>query len=168
MTQPTSTAKRQRIPARLIFTDPWCWLGFGFGSGLSPVAPGTLGTLTALPLYVWLSTLSLTGYVAIVVLLFALGIQICQMSEERLGISDHSGIVWDEIVGYLVTMTAVPFSWPAAALGFLLFRLFDILKPWPIRQFDRTVHGGFGIMLDDLLAGIFAAACLQLARPWLA
>ena len=102
-----------------------------------------------------------------IALLFALGILICQKSEERLGISDHSGIVWDEIVGYLVTMTAVPFSWPAAALGFALFRLFDILKPWPIRHFDRTVHGGFGIMLDDVLAGVLAAACLQLARPWL-
>ena len=168
MTQPTSSAKRQRIPARLIFTDVWCWLGFGFGSGLSPVAPGTLGTLAALPLYASLSTLSLTGYVAIVLLLFALGILICQKSEERLGISDHSGIVWDEIVGYLVTMTAVPFTWPAAALGFALFRLFDILKPWPIRHFDRTVHGGLGIMLDDVLAGALAAACLQLARPWLA
>ena len=168
MSEPTSHPKRQRIPARMIFSDPWCWLGFGFGAGLSPVAPGTLGTLTALPLYAGLSALSLTGYVAVVVLLFALGILICQKSEERLGISDHSGIVWDEIVGYLVTMTAVPFSWPAAALGFLLFRVFDILKPWPIRQLDRTVHGGFGIMLDDVLAGVFAAACLQLARPWLA
>lgn len=163
----TRGSKSRRIPARLVFSDPVCLLGFGLGAGLSPKAPGTLGTLVAIPVYALMAQLSLLDYLMVMLVMFALGILICQHCERRLQISDHSGIVWDEIVGYLVTLTAVPFSWSAAAAGFVLFRLFDILKPWPIRLLDRKVHGGLGIMLDDLLAGIFAALCLRLLLPYL-
>ncbi len=159
---------RARIPPRLVLSDPWCFLGLGFGAGLSPWAPGTLGTLAAIPLYVLMQPMSTGAYIMVLVVWFLMGIVICQRCEESLRVSDHSGIVWDEIVGYLVTMTAMPFSWQGIALGFALFRLFDILKPWPIRFFDRHVHGGFGIMLDDLLAGLLAALLLHWLTPMLA
>jgi phosphatidylglycerophosphatase A len=160
------TKSRQRIPARRIFRDPYCFLGFGFGSGLAPVAPGTFGTLAAVPIYVLMAGLDTPLYALIVLGLLLAGIHICQRCEDILGVQDHSGIVWDEIVGYLITMIAVPFSWQAAALGFVLFRLFDVIKPWPISRLDRTVHGGLGVMLDDVLAGVFAAICLHLLRPY--
>jgi phosphatidylglycerophosphatase A len=162
----TKAKSRLPIPAGRIFRDPWCFLGFGFGSGLAPVAPGTFGTLAAVPIYWPMAGLPLPYYIAAVLGLFLIGVLVCQRCEDRLGVSDHSGIVWDEIVGYLIAMAAVPFSWPAAALGFVLFRVFDVLKPWPIRWLDRTVHGGLGIMLDDALAGIFAAAGLYLLHSY--
>lgn len=158
---------RVRIPARLVFTDPWCFLGFGFGSGLARTAPGTIGTLAALPLYALMAQLSLPVYLTSVLILFLIGILICQRSEDRIQVSDHSGIVWDEIVGFLITMTAVPWSWPAIIAGFALFRLFDILKPWPICHLDRRLHGGLGIMLDDALAGLLAALSLHCLLPYL-
>ena len=158
---------RDRVPAWRVFTDPYCFLGFGFGTGLAPMAPGTFGTLAAIPLYIALSGLSVPIYSAIVAGLFLIGILICQRCEDRLDVSDHPGIVWDEIVGYLITLTAIPFSWQAAGLGFVLFRIFDILKPWPIKRLDRTIPGGFGIMLDDAVAGLFAAVGLHLLRPFI-
>jgi phosphatidylglycerophosphatase A len=163
----SSKQKRVPIPARQIFGDPYCFLAFGFGSGLAPVAPGTFGTLAAVPIYWLMAGLSWPVYAAVVVALFVAGIRICERCERSLGIHDHSGIVWDEVVGYLLTMLAVPFSWQAAAVGFALFRLFDIVKPWPIRWLDRSVSGGLGVMLDDVLAGVFAAGCLYVLRPWL-
>lgn len=161
------TAKsRPPIPARLIFTDPYCFLAFGFGSGLAPVAPGTFGTLAALPVYALLAGLSVPVYIALVVALLVVGVRICQRCEARLAVHDHSGIVWDEIVGYLITMVGVPFSWKAAVLGFVLFRVFDVLKPWPISRLDRSVPGGLGVMVDDALAGVFAAVCLRVLWLW--
>lgn len=142
--------------------DPFHFLAFGFGSGLAPKAPGTAGTLAGIPLFLLLASLPIGVYVLVVTLLFLLGVPLCERVSRDLGEHDHGGIVWDEIVGLLVTMTAVPVSWKTVIAGFLLFRLFDILKPWPIRWLDRHVGGGFGIMVDDLLAGIFAAAVLQL------
>lgn len=165
-TEPHYPKSRQRIAARRVLGDPWCFLGFGFGSGLAPVAPGTFGTLAGIPLYLLMASWPLPLYGATTLGLFLLGIMICQRSEQRLGVSDHGGIVWDEIVGYLVTMTAVPASWQTIALGFALFRLFDILKPWPIRWLDRHVHGGLGVMLDDAAAGLFAALCLHATILW--
>ncbi|MFN5745168.1 MAG: phosphatidylglycerophosphatase A [Methylococcaceae bacterium] len=158
---------RKRITAGEVFSNPFCFLGFGFGSGLVPFAPGTFGTLVAIPIYYAMAGLSLPVYGSLVTLLFLLGILICQRCEDSLSISDHSGIVWDEIVGYLITMAAVPYSWQAASLGFLLFRLFDIIKPWPISQLDRTLHGGLGVMLDDALAGVFAASALHWVMAYL-
>lgn len=152
--------------AKQVFADPYCCLAFGFGSGLAPVAPGTFGTLAALPLYIALSQLPTVLYLAAVAVLFVVGISICRRCESRLGVPDHPGIVWDEIVGYLIAMSFVPVSWQAATAGFLLFRLFDIAKPWPISLADRKIHGGLGIMLDDALAGAGASICLGFLGPW--
>jgi phosphatidylglycerophosphatase A len=137
-------------------------LALGFGSGLLPRAPGTAGTIAAIPLYLVMQSLTLPVYVPLVAVLFLLGIPICAHTAKRLGVHDHPGIVWDEIVGYLVTMTFAPTGWLWVLAGFVLFRFFDVLKPWPIRWLDRRVGGGFGIMVDDLLAGIAAAGVLQL------
>lgn len=151
----------ERIPARRLL-HPMDFLALGFGSGLLPFAPGTAGTVAAIPVYLLLQPLAAPWYVAVVVLLALAGVVICGQAASRLGVHDHPGIVWDEIVGYLVTMVFAPSGWLWIGLGFVLFRLFDIVKPWPIRWFDRQVGGGLGIMLDDLLAGVFSAALLQL------
>ena len=144
-------------------TNPIHSLAFGFGSGLAPFAPGTFGTLVAIPIYLLLQPLSLPVYLAVLLALILLSIYICGESARQLNTHDHSGIVLDEICGYLVTMILVPSGWLWIILGFLLFRLFDIWKPWPINWLDRKVQGGLGIVIDDVLAGIFAAICLQLA-----
>jgi phosphatidylglycerophosphatase A len=156
----------EKVPARLL-RHPVDFLALGFGSGLVPLAPGTAGTVVAIPVYLLLQPLPLTYYLALVALLFVAGIAICAHTASRLGVHDHPGIVWDEIVGYLVTMAFAPAGWQWVAAGFVLFRLFDIVKPWPIGWCDRKVHGGFGIMLDDLLAGVFAAACVQVLSIYL-
>lgn len=146
------------------FKDPVQFLAFGFGSGLSPKAPGTAGTLMALPLYLLLAQLPLLSYSAVLVLSAIAGIWICDRASKQLGVHDHPGIVWDEFVGLWVTMWAVPQGWPWLLAGFLLFRLFDIAKPWPIGPLDKKVEGGFGIMIDDIIAGIMACAVLHLAN----
>lgn len=148
------------ISPRLLL-HPLDFLALGFGSGLVPRAPGTAGTVAAIPVYLLASSLKLPVYLLLVALMFLAGIAICAHTARRLGVHDHPGIVWDEIVGYLVTMAMAPAGWLWIVIGFVLFRLFDIVKPWPIRWLDKHVHGGFGIMLDDLLAGLFAAALLQ-------
>ena len=140
-------------------------LAFGLGVGLSPVAPGTMGTLAAIPLYLLLSKLTALYYLGAVLCMFILGVWLCEVTARHLECHDHSGIVWDEVVGYLVTMWLAPVGWLWVLLGFLLFRFFDVLKPWPIGIVDRTVKGGLGIMLDDLLAGIYAWLVLQ-ALVW--
>jgi phosphatidylglycerophosphatase A len=155
------TATKPNPSAREICAHPVHLLAFGFGAGLAPKAPGTFGTLVGVLAYLPLQSLSLPAYVSITALLCAAGVWICGKSAERLGIHDHPGIVWDEIAGLLITMTAAPAGWIWIAVGFVLFRLFDILKPWPIRIVDRRIKGGFGIMLDDILAGLFASAVLQ-------
>ena len=142
--------------------DPVQFAACGFGAGFAPTAPGTAGTLVALPLWWLLQPLPLAVYVAVVAGLALAGVWLCGRAAAALGVHDHPAIVWDEIVGYLVTMLAAPAGWVPMLLGFALFRAFDILKPWPIRVADRRVHGGLGIMLDDLLAGLFAAIVLQL------
>ncbi len=151
----------EKLSAGLL-RHPLDFMALGFGSGLVPKGPGTAGTVVAVPVYLLLQPLSVTVYLALVAALFIVGIPICAHAARRMGVHDHPGIVWDEIVGYLVTMTFAPQGWLWIAAGFVLFRLFDIAKPWPIRLLDRKVGGGFGIMVDDLLAGIFAAAVLQL------
>jgi len=153
------------VTAKTVFSSPVHFLAFGFGSGLSPFAPGTAGTLAAIPLYLLLVQLPLWGYVVALLLMALVGIWICGESSRRLGVHDHGGIVWDEFAGYLLTMLAAPAGWGWMVVGFCLFRLFDIWKPWPIRLVDRDVPGGFGIMFDDILAGIYAWIALQvLAR----
>jgi phosphatidylglycerophosphatase A len=137
-------------------------LAFGFGSGLAPKAPGTFGTLAAIPIYLLLQPLPLWLYLLLTLAGFIAGIWICEQTSKDLGVHDHAGIVWDEIIGYLLTMSFVPFSLWWLVIGFGLFRLFDILKPWPIGWLDRRVAGGLGIMLDDLVAGLFAGLVMLL------
>ena len=149
------------LSARLL-RHPVDFLALGFGSGLVPQGPGTAGTIVAIPLYLLLAPLPLAVYLALVGILFVIGIPICEHTARRMGVHDHPAIVWDEIVGYLATMTFAPAGWPWIIAGFALFRLFDIAKPWPIRLLDQKVGGGLGIMIDDLLAAVFAAAVLQL------
>lgn len=137
-------------------------LAFGFGSGLSPKAPGTMGTLAAIPLWWLLAQLPLSTYLVVVLVAAVAGILICGRAADRLGVHDHGGIVWDEFVGFWIAMAALPVTWQSLILGFVLFRLFDILKPWPISWLDKKVSGGFGIMIDDVIAGIAAAAVIAL------
>ncbi|WP_349431115.1 phosphatidylglycerophosphatase A [Methylomarinum sp. Ch1-1] len=151
---------KSRLTAGQIMKDPLMLLGFGFGSGLSKYMPGTFGTLAALPLYGLLIQTNAWVYSALTIVVVLAGIKICAHAAEKLEVHDFGGIVWDEIAGLLITMWFVPFSWPALAAGFVLFRLFDIVKPWPIQWADRKVDGGLGIMLDDVLAGLFAALIL--------
>ena len=144
--------------------NPICLLAFGFGTGLAPKAPGTFGTLPAL-LFAWLYTLSGLAPVYLSVLclpLFLVGVYLCDKTSDRLGVADYGGIVWDEIVAMLLILSLIPLVWYGWVLAFVLFRFFDALKPWPISYFDRTVHGGFGIMLDDLLAVIPTLICFYL------
>jgi phosphatidylglycerophosphatase A len=141
--------------------NPVHLLAAGFGSGLSPKAPGTAGTLVAIPIYLLASQLSLLPYIALCVALFIIGVWICERAADDMKSHDHPSIVYDEIVGYLVTMVALPAQWPWILAGFALFRGFDIIKPWPISVLDRHVKGGFGIMLDDLVAALFALALLH-------
>lgn len=147
-------------------SDPVQFLALGFGSGLAKKAPGTFGTLVAIPLFLLMSYLPLAVYLAITAVLFVAGIAICGVAARSAGVHDHPAIVWDEIVGYLITMIAVPIGWQSVLLGFLLFRFFDILKPWPIGLLDRYVAGGLGIMIDDVVAGLFALGVLQLGLHW--
>jgi phosphatidylglycerophosphatase A len=141
--------------------DPVHLLAFGFGSGCSPKAPGTFGTLMAVALYLPLARLELPWYLAVIAVASLLGIWICGRTARDLGVHDHGGIVWDEFAGFWLTMVAAPPGLAWIVAGFVLFRLFDILKPWPISWLDRRIGGGLGIMLDDLLAGLFAMAIMQ-------
>lgn len=127
---------------------------------MAPWAPGTFGTLAAMPLYWLLAPLSLVHYLIVVTVLFVLGVWACGRTARDLGGQDPGVIVWDEVVGYLVAMSAVPLEWTWMLLGFVVFRLFDIWKPWPIRWLDRRVKGGLGIMLDDLGAAVLTWAVL--------
>ncbi|MDP7593898.1 MAG: phosphatidylglycerophosphatase A [Litorilituus sp.] len=142
--------------------NPIQFLALGFGSGLAPKAPGTFGTLAAIPLYFILSTLTTSFYALAVLFMTIAGFYICGKAADDLGVHDHPAIVWDEFVGFLITMFMVPISWQSLTLGFILFRLFDIIKPWPISFIDKKVSGGFGIMIDDVLAGIFSLIIMQL------
>ena len=137
-------------------------LAFGLGSGLAPKAPGTFGTLAAIPLYLLLTGLNHWLYLAVVVLAFVLGIYLCDKASRDLGVHDHGGIVWDEFVGLWLTLWLVPVTWEWVLAGFVLFRFFDIVKPFPIKWLDQKVGGGFGIMIDDVIAGLYAWLLLML------
>lgn len=150
-----------RVNAKAILSNPIHCLAFGFGSGLAPKAPGTFGTLMAVPLYLLLMQLPLLGYVLLLLASFIVGVYLCGKTADDLGVHDHPGIVWDEFVGFWITMLAAPAGWLWIVIGFILFRLFDIWKPWPIKVLDEKMETGLGIMLDDVLAGIYAFICLQ-------
>ncbi len=148
--------------ARRVLTDPVHILAFGFGTGLAPYAPGTVGSILGVALAWFTLDLGLMTRMGCAAFLFLFGIWICGESARRLGIHDHGGIVWDEIAGMYVTLLAAPYTITAWILGFLLFRAFDIVKPWPIRDLDHRLGGGLGIMLDDLVAALYAAILLAL------
>ena len=152
---------RMKIPVKLL-RDPGHLLSFGFGSGLSPYAPGTAGTLAAVPLYLLLSTLNPIVYLLITLASVMLGVFLCDRTSKALGVHDHAAIVWDEFAGFFITMLFVPVSLTTVILGFCLFRVFDILKPWPASVIDTRMQGGLGVMLDDVVAGIYAMLVLQL------
>ena len=137
------------------------WLALGLGSGLAPKAPGTFGTLAAVPLVVILSFFSSWVVIGFLLALSLLAVYVCQVVTNDIGVEDHGSIVIDEVVGFAITMWAVPLDFIDLCVGFALFRLFDIVKPWPIRWFDRNIHGGLGIMLDDIVAGVLACAVLH-------
>ena len=141
--------------------NPFHFLALGFGSGLSPKAPGTAGTMVAIPLYLLLSYCSPGTYFLLVTLMTVAGIFICDVVAKKVGIEDDPRIVWDEIVGYFLTMFLAPPGWMWVLLGFILFRCLDIVKPWPISVCDQKIKGGLGIMLDDVLAGLGAFCILQ-------
>ena len=147
-----------------LLRNPIHLFAFGFGAGLAPHAPGTFGTLIAVPIVLGVMQFGFVVHLAFAIAASLAGIWLCGESARRLGVHDHPGIVWDEITGYTVTMLATPPDWYWLAGGFVLFRFFDIVKPWPIREADHSLSGGLGIMLDDIIAGIFAAAILLAAK----
>ncbi len=147
---------------RSVWRDPIHFIGFGFGSGLIPFMPGTFGTLAAIPFYLLMTHLPLWLYITLTLIFTLLSIVICHVTARDIGVHDYTPIVLDEMVGYLITMIAAPLGWFWIVLGFLLFRLFDIWKPWPIRWLDEHAQGGFGIVIDDVVAAIYAWIGVQL------
>ncbi len=149
--------------SELVFRSPTAFLAFGFGSGLSKKAPGTMGTIVAMPFLWFMQPFQLSPWFGIFLLAtFLIGIYLCDKTARELGVHDHGGIVWDEFVGVWITFWGVALTPLTLVAGFVLFRFFDIVKPFPIRWLDKKVPGGLGIMIDDVLAGVFAWGSLQL------
>lgn len=147
--------------ARVSMKNPVHFLALGFGSGLVPVMPGTFGSLAALPLLVASAYISTLSFIALTLIFSVIGIYLCGKTADDMQVHDHGSIVWDEIAGMFVTFLFIPISASSLFIGFVLFRVFDILKPWPIGIIDKRLHGGTGIMLDDVLAGAMACGCLH-------
>jgi len=153
---------------RALLATPAGWLACGLGSGLTPVAQGTFGSLAALLPWLLLRQLSIPLYVLVLLVSFAIGVWACDIAGRALGVDDHRSLVWDEFIGQWIALIplllpALPTSfstWWWLLAGFVLFRLFDVWKPWPIRWLDRHLKGGMGVMVDDVVAGIFAAIIL--------
>ena len=152
--------------SKRVWQDPVYFIAFGFGSGLMPKAPGTWGTVAAIPMYLLLSNTHWAVYCVLTLLAFILGVWVCTKVSNDLGVEDYKGIVWDEVVGYLLTMFLAPKGLEWIILGFVLFRLFDIWKPFPICVIDRKIKSGLGIMLDDVAAAVPAWLILQ-ALAWI-
>lgn len=153
------------VQRRALLATPAGWLACGFGSGLAPVAQGTSGSLAALLPWLLLRELPLPIYLAVLLVGFGVGVWACNVASRVLGVADHRSLVWDEFIGQwiaLLPLLVLPAPWWAVAFGFVLFRLFDVWKPWPISWLDRRVKGGMGVMIDDVVAGVFAAAVLAL------
>lgn len=145
-----------------VWQQPLYFVAFGFGSGAMPFAPGTFGTLMAIPFYLLLQPLSLYAYLITVLGFIIISSWICQYVSRKIAVHDHPGMCLDEFAGFFVTMIHAPAGWHWILLGFILFRLFDIWKPWPISILDEKIHGGFGMVLDDIVAGVFAMLIIQL------
>ncbi|OYY47695.1 MAG: phosphatidylglycerophosphatase A [Gallionellales bacterium 35-53-114] len=154
---------------RLLVSHPAHFFSLGFGSGLMPKGPGTAGTLVAFPLYWGLAPL-MNDYLFLLFLLlaFIIGISICDKTGRALGVPDHGGIVWDEIVAFMLVLFFTPAGIYWQILAFVLFRFFDIVKPQPIKYFDQNMHGGLGVMFDDLLAAGYALLCLAFIKSMMA
>lgn len=159
--EPINTDKHASLPPGFLL-NPVHFLAAGFGAGCVPKLPGTAGTVIGVIIYYPLQDADIRVYLGILISLIIAGIWICGKTARTLDVHDHSAIVWDEITGYLVTMFMAPAGWVWMIAGFILFRLFDILKPWPISWVDRQVKGGIGIMLDDIIAGVFGLLTLQI------
>jgi len=151
------------LTAKQVFSNPIHFLAYGFGAGLSPKAPGTMGTLAAIPLYLLLMHAGTWIYLGGLTFSLVAGVFICGYTAEKLQLDDPGCVVWDEVAGYLLTMLGLPFGIVWIVAGFALFRLFDIWKPWPIRWLDRNIKGGLGIMLDDVVAALVSCAILNTA-----
>jgi phosphatidylglycerophosphatase A len=150
-----------------LLASPAGWLACGFGSGLAPVAQGTFGSLAAILPWLLLRHGSLSINLLVIAIGFVIGVWACEVAGRALGVDDHRSLVWDEFVGqWIALLPALLAPWWAVVLGFALFRLFDVWKPWPIRYLDRHLKGGLGVMLDDVIAGIFAAVVLKLLLVW--
>lgn len=149
-------------PIAFNLKNPVHFLALGFGSGLLPKAPGTYGTLAAIPLFLLMAELSPISYGIAVLFSCIIGVYLCGKTAEDVGVHDHGAIVWDEFAGFFITMFMIPVSWQSILVGFILFRFFDIIKPWPISLADKKLTGGFGIMFDDILAGLFALVIMHL------
>ena len=146
---------------KLLLAHPAHFFGLGFGSGLATKAPGTFGTIVGLPLFWLISGYTLNIQLTVISVLFIIGIYICDKTGKALGVADHGAIVWDEIVAMMLVLAFAPFTWLGWLAAFLLFRLFDIWKPYPICYFDAKLKNGFGVMFDDLLAAIYAILSLK-------
>lgn len=148
---------------RALLSSPAGWLACGFGSGLAPVAQGTFGSLAAILPWLLLRQLSLPVNLLVIAIGFAIGVWACDVAGRALGVDDHRSLVWDEFIGqWIALLPALLAPWWAVIAGFALFRLFDVWKPWPIRWLDRHLKGGMGVMVDDVVAGLFAAILLWL------
>lgn len=153
--------KINKVP-KSIWKNPIHFIACGFGVGAIPYAPGTFGTLLAIPLYFLLTLLSLPFYILITFFLVLIGIPLCDITNRDFGVDDHPAAVWDEFASFPIVMIGVPSTWYYLLLGFLLFRFFDILKPGVIGWLDRNIHGGLGAMLDDVVAALFSLMILQI------
>jgi len=150
------------------FAHPAHFIALGFGTGLAPVAPGTVGSLLAFPLFLlleaWLPPLSVFG---VIVVLFGVGVWACERTGRDLGISDHSGMNWDEVVAMLLILLLTPVDWVWRGFAFFAFRVFDVVKPPPIRYIDRAVKGGLGVMADDILAAFYTLLVMAVAKQFI-
>lgn len=152
---------------KFLLQHPAHFIAFGFGSGLAPKAPGTFGTLVAFPLFWLLSPAPFSIQISVIAALFLLGIYFCHKTGSALGVADHGGIVWDEIIAMMFILAITPPDWILWPVAFLLFRLFDIWKPFPIRQLDARIKGGFGVMLDDAVAAVYTIIFLLPLATWI-
>ena len=154
--------KKQLSVPSSVWKNPLHFIAFGFGSGAAPIMPGTFGTLMAIPFYLLLRELPIGIYLLLTLVVAIFAIWLSDKFSKEIKVHDHPGMNIDEFVGYFVTMIAAPHTWIAVWLGFVLFRIFDIWKPFPISWLDNNVHGGFGMIIDDVAAGLVALVILQL------
>lgn len=163
----TRYQKKVGLPPRSVWTNPVHFIACGFGLGTFPWFPGTIGTAAAIPLILILSPTPLWFYIAICMILFGIAVYLCEITNRDFGTDDHPAAVLDEVVTFPIAMLGIPLHWHTLLIAFLLFRFFDIVKPGPIRWVDKNVHGGFGVVLDDLLAALCTLVIMQIGIHFL-